>query len=147
MEPDHQDSGTPDDESRQPPDEVSGDAADEAGAPGGGGDAAGTVDPAEAAARFAEHVRRSNAEVEGRLTLHYRSRDVAVMTDGASAMRIIATWQQRPAFPPRLNPKWSSARFEWLGIDLDELMGCLWEPDLSPDSGVVPERITLDPAR
>lgn len=95
--------------------------------------------------RYVEEIRRTNALIPGQLVLHYRTRDVAVAVDGASAMRIISTWQQRPSTLLRIDPQWSSAKWSWLAIDLDELMGILWVPDSEGDTDGNPDRVTVDP--
>lgn len=79
--------------------------------------------------------------VIGRLTLHYESRDVKFLIDGAAAMRIMAMFARRREgdLGERLTQH-SSAVAGWLVVDLDEPLAMSW----SPGVGRAP-RTAVDP--
>ena len=83
-----------------------------------------------------------NSDVFGTVTLHYPERDVRVVLDGATALRLLSMFARRRTGPSdRLDPNDSTALAGWLVVDLNELLAVSWWPSLSE----LPDRTVLDP--
>lgn len=86
-----------------------------------------------------------NAYRMGIVTLHGRDRDVEVVLDGASALRLLLLYQQRRAgdspLADQIDLVTSSARNAWLVADFEELIAISWWPDLPRNS----PRTAIDP--
>jgi hypothetical protein len=70
----------------------------------------------------------ANSEVEGRLTVHFVSRDVTVRVDGATALQVLAAWQRRSARRYVSDPYTEPATWSRLGIDLSQVLAISWSP-------------------
>lgn len=86
----------------------------------------------------------TNALVFGRLVLHYESRDVTLILDGASALRLLAMFAQRRSsgLDDRIDPATSSALSGWVVLDVLEPLAMSWEPGLPQPR----PRTAIDPA-
>jgi hypothetical protein len=75
-------------------------------------------------------IRASNMGVIGTVTLHGPSRDVHLLMDGESALRLLKCFEQRSdrGYADYLDIDRSSARNGWLVIDLDEFDAMSWRP-------------------
>ena len=83
-----------------------------------------------------------NSRVFGTVTLHYPERDVRVVLDGATALRLLSMFARRRTGPSDpLDPDSSTALAGWLVLDLNELLAVSWWPSLSE----LPDRTVLDP--
>jgi hypothetical protein len=94
-----------------------------------------TPDPHPAALTSAMLV---NASIDGRLTIHFRTRDVTLGLDGHTAMRVMSSWQNPPDFPRPLSVADDLAIFRWTGIDTTEVVGVSWVPNLGDPTRVPP---------
>lgn len=104
------------------------------------------ADPAageEAVPTSEELLRSVNRLVEGELTLHYPSRDVALALDGASALRLLTMFWRRSGsgLADVMDPGRTSALGAWIVLDLTEPMAMSWRPTLGPNA----RRTALDP--
>jgi hypothetical protein len=70
----------------------------------------------------------ANSTVEGRLTMHFVSRDVTVRVDGATALQALAAWQRRSARRYVSDPYTEPATWSRLGIDLSQVLAISWSP-------------------
>jgi hypothetical protein len=76
----------------------------------------------------------ANSEVEGRLTMHFVSRDVTVRVDGATALQALAAWQRRSARRYVSDPYTEPATWSRLGIDLSQVLAISWSPTDDTDT-------------
>ena len=83
-----------------------------------------------------------NSGVFGTVTLHYPARDVRVVLDGATALRLLEMFARRQTGPSDpLDTASSTAFAGWLVLDLEELLAVSWWPS----TGGRPDRTVLDP--
>lgn len=87
-------------------------------------------------------IREINMGLAGVLSLHYPARDVRIPVDGDSAMRILTMFKTRSdvRWKDDLDPRWSSAAFGWLVLDLQQLLAMSYYPQ-TPQR----ERTAIDP--
>lgn len=85
-----------------------------------------------------------NRFVMGTLVLHYPQRDVTVVLDGDSGLRLLTMFWQRTegGLADQLDPFRSSARDGWFVLDLDDVLAMTWVPGLATRPG----RTAVDPA-
>jgi hypothetical protein len=83
----------------------------------------------------------ANRRLYGELVLHYPSRDVTVLLDGDTGLRVMRLFLQPDAteFADPIGPG-SDADRGWLALDLDQLMAISWQI-ASPN----PTRLAVDP--
>jgi len=107
-------------------------------------EAAGDEEDAPRAAVETAMDRDANALVFGRLVLHYQSRDVTLVLDGAAALRLLAMLARRRAsgLDDRIDPATSSALSGWVVLDVFEPLAMSWEPGLPEPR----PRTAIDPA-
>ena len=90
-----------------------------------------------------ETVQETNRKRLGQITLHYPARDVKVLLDGDSAMRLLTMFRERDEghWSDYLNPFISSAEHGWLVMDLTEPLAISYLP-----LGDQAKRTSIDPA-
>lgn len=90
-----------------------------------------------------ETVQETNRKRLGQITLHYAARDVKVLLDGDSAMRLLTMFRERAEghWSDYLNPFISSAEQGWLVMDLTEPLAISYLP-----LGDQAKRTSIDPA-
>ncbi len=90
-----------------------------------------------------ETVQETNRKRLGQITLHYPARDVKVLLDGDSAIRLLTMFRERDEghWSDYLNPFISSAERGWLVMDLTEPLAISYLP-----LGDQAKRTSIDPA-
>jgi hypothetical protein len=86
-----------------------------------------------------------NLAIDGRLTVHYASRDVHLSVDGATAMHLMSMWQRRPSFVPTMNPAHTNASSPLIGVSLESALALTWTP-CDPDLDGA-DRFAIEPIR
>lgn len=99
------------------------------------------LDRADAERRTA--VRMGNQVLVGSLVLHYEARDVQVVLDGDSALRVLTAFARRDdrGLSDPIDPSTSSAFSGWFVADLDQPLAISWIPGL----GGQRRRTVIDP--
>jgi hypothetical protein len=87
-------------------------------------------------------IRRQNQSQYGRLSLHFPQRDVELLFDGDSALRLLTMFQNRSdrGWKDHLDPQTCSAGNGWLVLDLTLPLALSWQP-----LAAQPPRTAIDP--
>lgn len=87
--------------------------------------------------------RELNRAAIGEVTLHYPQRDVTVLLDGQSAMRLLTMYRTRRegGLADPLHPEDATAWSGWLVLDLAEPLAISWMPNVRQRP-----RTAIDPA-
>ena len=90
-----------------------------------------------------ETIQETNRKRLGQIILHYAARDVKVLLDGDSAIRLLTMFRERTEshWSDYLNPFISSAERGWLVMDLTEPLAISYLP-----LGDQAKRTSIDPA-
>lgn len=90
-----------------------------------------------------ETTEETNRKRLGQITLHYPARDVKVLLDGDSAIRVLTMFRERAEghWSDDINPLISSAERGWLVMDLTEPLAISYLP-----LGDQTKRTSIDPA-
>lgn len=83
-----------------------------------------------------------NSSILGQLVLHYRSRDVPVVLDGASAIRAMCHFAEHRRGPIDELSARSSALAAWVVYDTADVLAMTWLPGLGAGT---PGRVAIDP--
>lgn len=89
--------------------------------------------------------RWKNRSTAGRLVIHFTVRDVGFDIDGLTAIGVMSDWQHRPDRLPQIDPKYASAEFTWIGIDLAAVLGLTWHPRRDDVEAGSTDRLAVDP--
>jgi len=88
-----------------------------------------------------------NRMTAGELVLHFAERDVAIVSDGETAARVLAVFAgtgQRRLLQDRIIPGESLMTNMWASLDLSRLLAVSWLPGLPSQAT---QRMTVDPPR
>lgn len=92
-------------------------------------------------------LRTGNGGVLGVLRLSYAARDVEIVLDGDSALRLLAIYRDRARprsdqWADAMDPLRSDANNAWVVLDVNDVLAMSWAPGLAQR----PPRTTIDPA-